>query len=149
MGASDLIGGTAESLEAEDAERLLRGVVGGVTAGTDKLGLRCFVGDGVFSTSTSLSDDELLEDDVVSTISLDFGAPDCKLDFFVGLPGRLLPPVDISLVSVADVPLLQVSFFGRPRPRRLGASAPAEDDLYRQTFQVLIQMELVEQTRTE
>ena len=128
-----LIGGSVESFEADDAERLLRGVVGGVTADAARAGLRCFDGDGVFSTSTSLSDDELLEDEVVSTISRDFGAPDCRLAFFDGRPGRLLltpPPVDVSLADVADAPL-PPSFFGRPRPRRLGPSAPAEDDLHR------------------
>jgi len=140
------MGGIVDSFDADDdaAERLLRGVVGGVAADADSAGFRCFDGDGVFSTSTSLSDDELLEDDVESTLSRDFGAADCWLDFFDGRPGRLLlaptlPPADVSLVLLLLLLLLllmllmlllllpAVSFFGRPRPRRLGASAPVED----------------------
>jgi len=112
----------ADSFDDEDVAEevvLVRGVVGGdVKVTADRLGLRCLVGDGVFSTSMSLSDDELLEDVVESTISLDFGAADWLVEEgFLGRPGRLVVAFSLTAVDVVDV-----SFFGRPRPRRLGTS---------------------------
>lgn len=77
---------------------VFRGVVGGVTV-TDRLGFRVLSGDGVFSTSTSLSDEdeeellellelllELTEDVVVSRISRDIGMEPAPLETFAFFP---------------------------------------------------------------
>lgn len=101
----------------------MRGVVGGVTV-TDRLGFLDLRGDGVFSMSTSLLDDEdeLLTDEVVvSRISRDMGANTLAEGFLAGRPGRLVTSLPETGAEVLTV------FFGRPGPLRFGAdSAGAE-----------------------
>ena len=101
----------------------LRGVVGGVTV-TDRLGLRDLSGEGVFSTSTSVSDDEdddelLTEEVVVSRISRDFGTMEGAASFFGGRPGRLagsLATVGAPAGAGATGILVESFFGGLPRP---------------------------------
>ena len=110
---------------------VLRGVVGGVTV-TDKLGLRDLIGDGVFSTSTSVSDDEeedeeLLTDEVVvSRISRDVGATAGAAGFFGGRPGLLAGSLTGAGTGAAALGAgtgaLVASFLGRPRPLGLLAA---------------------------
>jgi len=116
-GDADLVGsdnfdglGCTGAEEDVAAAACLRGVVGGVTVDV-KLGLRCLLGEGVFNTSTSLSEDaeELEELELDSIISREMGA--------APLGGRA------GLFPASALAVLDGSFFGRPRPLRTGGAS--------------------------